>query len=155
MLVDEFALRHGVYATLMYFVLYFALLLNQSFTGRRLAIKYRKLKKPFSKYYNVTDRELLRADRAVGNTLEQMPVFLTLYWLAIFASSIKNTGTGTPSSVALSGYVYVLGRLLYLPLWLISGSSPRGLHPMVLISTVPCYLVQIFCALALFNAVQQ
>eukprot|EP01147_Barroeca_monosierra_P006761 gene6761-7559_t len=148
--IDAYDLRHGVYVTLIYFAVYFGMLLQQSITSQVLARTYKNKEKPFVKYYNTTDARLLRADRTVGNTLEQMGVFLTLYWLAIYVSSIKGSNS---SSVALSGYIYVLGRALYAPAWAISGSSAKGIKPLILLATVPCYVVQVYCAYKLWSSV--
>eukprot|EP00043_Microstomoeca_roanoka_P029208 m.21160 g.21160 ORF g.21160 m.21160 type:complete len:230 (-) comp9041_c0_seq1:137-826(-) len=148
--IDSFSLRHGVYATLAYFAIYLLMLLSQSATSQLLAREARKKGDKFVKYYNVSEPRMLRADRTVGNTLEQMGPFLCLYWLAIYVCSIKGSDA---SLVALSGYVYVIFRALYAPIWALSGSSARGIKPLILLATLPCYAVQAYCAYRLLMEV--
>lgn len=76
--------------------------------------------------YNSNDPLKLTADRAVGNTLEQMIPFLSGLWIcAVFVS---------PSEAANLGWIYVATRAIYPPLFYLNGAWR-------LIATVPNYIV--------------
>ena len=66
--------------TVAYVVIYYLLVANQLRVKRRLKREYQARGEKFDRYFN-TDRELLAADRYVGNMLEHMPPFLALLWL--------------------------------------------------------------------------
>ena len=70
--------------TLAYVVLYYLLISNQLRVRMGLRRAYRARGEAFDRYFH-TDREMLAADRYVGNMLEHMPTFLLLLWLnAVF-----------------------------------------------------------------------
>lgn len=90
--------------TLVYFGVFYALTANQLRVRTRLRRAYRARGETFDRYFN-TDREMLAADRYVGNMLEHMPAFLVLLWLnAMFVG---------PRGATLAGAAYVACRLLY------------------------------------------
>jgi uncharacterized membrane protein YecN with MAPEG domain len=90
--------------SVVYVVVYYLMLTNQVRVRTRLRRAYRERGESFDRYFN-TDREMLAADRYVGNMLEHMPTFLLLLWLnAIFVD---------PRSAAVAGAVYVGSRVLY------------------------------------------
>ena len=90
--------------TVAYVVVYYLLIANQLRVKTRLRRAYRARGESFDRYFN-TDREMLAADRYVGNMLEHMPPFLVLLWLnAIFVG---------PRGASFAGAAYVLSRLLY------------------------------------------
>jgi len=96
----------------------------------RLRRVYRARGEAFDRYFN-TDREMLAADRYVGNMLEHMPTFLLLLWLnAIFVD---------PLSASVAGAAYVGARILY-P-FLMGRQLGRGIPTRILFSTVIGYLV--------------
>ena len=93
--------------TLAYVVVYYALIANQLRVKTRLRRAYRARGETFDRYFN-TDREMLAADRYVGNMLEHMPTFLLLLWLnAVFVD---------PRSASVAGAAYASGFAPYLPL---------------------------------------
>src|SRR5688572_6273431 len=90
--------------TVAYVVAYYLLIANQLRVKTRLRRAYRARGEIFDRYFN-TDREMLAADRYVGNMLEHMPAFLVLLWLnAIFVG---------PRGASFAGAAYVLSRVLY------------------------------------------
>eukprot|EP00055_Hartaetosiga_balthica_P013336 m.67937 g.67937 ORF g.67937 m.67937 type:complete len:157 (+) comp8232_c0_seq1:118-588(+) len=148
--VEDGVLKEGVFVTVVFFVVYYAMLINQSVTSKILAKKYHKNdKKKFVRYYNADEPEMLRADRVVGNTMEQLGPFVVLYWLSLFIVSAKG---GDATYLAKSGWIYILGRVLYFPLFLMSGTK-RGIKPLILLATVPCYLVIGYCGYSLVSSV--
>ena len=90
--------------TVAYVLVYYLLITNQLRVRTRLRRAYRDRGEKFDRYFN-TDREMLAADRYVGNMLEHMPAFLILLWLnAIFVG---------PLGASIAGSAYVLARILY------------------------------------------
>src|SRR4051812_43604748 len=90
--------------TVAYVLVYYALISNQLRVRTRLRRAYQARGETFDRYFN-TDREMLAADRYVGNMLEHMPAFLTLLWLnAIFVG---------PRGASFAGGAYVLSRIAY------------------------------------------
>src|SRR3954470_9960322 len=90
--------------TVAYLVVYFLLFGNQLVVKTRLRRAYRARGETFDRYFN-TDREMLAADRYVGNMLEHMPALVTLLWLnAVFVG---------PLGATVEGGAYVVSRVLY------------------------------------------
>src|SRR6478752_10535310 len=90
--------------TVAYVVVYYLLTANQLRVRMRLRRAYRARGETFDRYFN-TDREMLAADRYVGNMLEHMPAFLVLLWLnAIFVG---------PRGTSFAGGAYLVSRILY------------------------------------------
>ena len=116
--------------TAAYVVLYYLLFANQLLVKRRLRRAYRARGESFDRYFG-NDREMLAADRYVGNMLEHMPPFLILLWLnAIFVG---------PRGATLVGAVYVVARLVY-PL-VMGRRLGKGVPTRMLFVTVIGYLV--------------
>jgi len=116
--------------TLAYVVWYYALFTNQLRVKTKLRRAYRARGEKFDRYFG-GDREMLAADRYVGNMLEHMPTFLLLLWLnAIFVD---------PLSAAVAGAVYVGSRVLY-PFVMGQRLGP-GLPSRILFATVVGYTV--------------
>lgn len=128
-LPDATALRGPVAVTALYFALWYALLFGlQTRTKYRLRREYAARGDVFDRYRS-GDPEMLRADRAVQNTHEQMAPFLVSMWMyALFVS---------PERAAALGAAYVALRALY-PLSL----GPRVEQVQsrrVAFVTFPCY----------------
>lgn len=121
--------------TVAYIVLYYLLFANQLRVKTRLRRAYRARGETFDRYFN-TDREMLAADRYVGNMLEHMPAFLVLLWLnAIFVG---------PRGAASAGAAYVLSRLLY-P-FMMGPQLGRGVPGRILFATIIGYGVIAYLA---------
>jgi len=105
--------------TVAYVLVYYLMITNQLIVRMRL-------RRDFG-----ADREMLAADRYVGNMLEHMPPFLILLWLnAIFVG---------PRGATLVGAVYVVARLVY-PL-VMGRRLGKGVPTRMLFVTVIGYLV--------------
>ncbi len=116
--------------TVAYVAVYYVLIANQLRVRLRLKREYEGRGEKFDRYFN-TDREMLAADRYVGNMLEHMPPFLALLWLnAIFVG---------PRGATIGGIAYVGGRAVY-PL-LMGGRLGRGVPGRILFATVIGYAV--------------
>ena len=116
-----------------YVVLYYLLVANQLRVKRRLQRDYQARGEKFDRYFN-TDREMLAADRYVGNMLEHMPPFLALLWLnAIFVG---------PRGATVGGATYVACRVLY-P-FLMGRQLGRGIPTRILFATLVGYGVLIY-----------
>jgi len=128
--------------TVAYVLVYYLLISNQLRVRTRLRRAYRARGESFDRYFN-TDREMLAADRYVGNMLEHMPVFLLLLWLnAIFVG---------PRGAALAGAAYVLSRLVY-PL-IMGRRLGKGVPPRIMFVTVIGYVVLAYFAVRLIVVV--
>ena len=98
--------------TLIYVVVYYLLFSNQLRVKTRLRREYRARGETFDRYFN-NDRQMLAADRYVGNMLEHMPAFLTLLWLnAVFVGPRGATYAGAAYLVSRILYPFVMGRTL-------------------------------------------
>jgi hypothetical protein len=129
-LVSARAFAGPLLVTLAYVLVYYLMITNQLRVRTRLRRAYRTRGETFDRYFN-TDREMLAADRYVGNMLEQMPGFLLLLWLnAIFVG---------PRGASFAGAAYVLARLAY-P-FLMGTQLGRGIRSRVMYATVVGYLV--------------
>ncbi|HEY7370600.1 MAG TPA: MAPEG family protein [Polyangia bacterium] len=116
--------------TVAYVVLYYLMFVNQLRVRLRLRRAYRARGETFDRYFGA-DREMLAADRTVGNMLEHMPAFLALLWLnAMFVD---------PRSATVAGAVYLGSRIVY-P-FLMGARLGRGVPTRILFATVAGYLV--------------
>jgi uncharacterized membrane protein YecN with MAPEG domain len=116
--------------TAVYVVLYYLMFANQLRVRMRLRRAYRARGESFDRYFGM-DREMLAADRYVGNMLEHMPVFLVLLWLnAIFVG---------PRSATFAGGVYLGARMVY-P-FLMGRSLGKGVPSRILFATGTAYVV--------------
>jgi uncharacterized membrane protein YecN with MAPEG domain len=116
--------------TVAYVVLYYVMITNQLRVRMRLRRAYRARGETFDRYFG-GDREMLAADRYVGNMLEHMPAFLSLLWLnAMFVD---------PRSATFAGAVYLGSRIIY-P-FLMGARLGRGVPTRILFATVAGYLV--------------
>src|SRR5215470_15576332 len=116
--------------TVAYVLVYYLLITNQLRVRTRLRRAYRARGETFDRYFN-TDREMLAADRYVGNMLEQMPPFLILLWLnALFVGPRGATYAGTAYILARLIYPFVMGRRL-----------GKSVGTNILFSTAPAYTV--------------
>jgi len=128
--------------TVAYVVLYYLLFANQLRVKTRLRRAYRARGETFDRYFN-TDREMLAADRYVGNMLEHMPAFLVLLWLnAIFVG---------PRGASFAGAAYLVSRALY-P-FMLGRQLGRGVPGRILFATVIGYAVIAFFIVRLVTAV--
>ena len=116
--------------TVTYVVLYYLMFANQLRVRLRLRRAYRERGETFDRYFGA-DREMLAADRYVGNMLEHMPPFLILLWLnAIFVGQ---------RGASFAGGAYILSRLLY-PLAM-GRRLGRGVPSRIMFATVIGYAV--------------
>jgi len=116
--------------TLGYVVVYYLMISNQLRVRTRLRRAYRARGETFDRYFN-NDREMLAADRYVGNTLEHMPPFLILLWLnAVFVG---------PRGASFAGVAYLMSRLAY-P-FVMGGKLGRGVPARILFATLIGYFV--------------
>jgi hypothetical protein len=128
--------------TVAYVVVYYLMITNQLLVRTRLRREYRARGESFDRYFGA-DREMLAADRYVGNMLEHMPAFLLLLWLnAIFVD---------PRSASLAGAIYVGVRLVY-P-FLMGRRLGRGVPNRILFATLVGYLVLAYYVVRLVAAV--
>lgn len=127
--LDPAALRGPIVVTTVYFLLWYALLFGlQTRTKYRLRREYAARGQVFDRYRSF-DPEMLRADRAVQNTHEQMVPFLAAMWMHAVVVS--------PTSATVFGGVYVALRAAY-PFLL--GSRIAEVQPKrVALVTFPCY----------------
>ena len=100
-----------IVVTIAYFALWYYLLLGvQRGTKYRLKARYAGEGKEFDRYFG-QDPEMLAADRAVANTLEQMGPFLASLWLfAVFVSPDQAGWYGGAYVVLRAGYPLLLGK---------------------------------------------
>jgi hypothetical protein len=127
--------------TAAYVVVYYLLISNQLLVRMRLRRAYRARGESFDRYFGA-DREMLAADRYVGNMLEHMPAFLLLLWLnAIFVG---------PRGASIAGGAYLLTRLLY-PL-LMGRRLGRGVPNRIMFATVVGYGVIAYLTVRLVAA---
>ena len=120
-----------VIVTVAYFSLWYYLLLGlQRGTKYRLKAEYAERGEDFDRYFG-QDERMLAADRAVGNTQEQMVPFLGALWLfALFAS---------PTWAAALGGTYVLLRAVYPAL--LGARVSKIQTKRVYLVTLPCYAI--------------
>jgi hypothetical protein len=116
--------------TVAYVVVYYLMICIQVWVKTRLGREYRARGEKFDRYFG-DDREMLAADRYVGNMLEHMPPFLILLWLnAMFVG---------PRGTSFAGGAYILSRLLY-PLAM-GRRLGRAVPNRIMFATVIGYLV--------------
>lgn len=129
--MPEHSYAGPILVTVSYLLLwYYLLLLGQSRTKYRLKAQYEREGKVFDRYFG-QDPEMLAADRAVANTLEQMGPFLVSLWMfAVFVS---------PQQAGWYGAAYVLLRALY-PL-LLGKRVTNTQSKRVAFVTFPAYLI--------------
>ena len=128
--------------TVAYVAVYYGLISNQLRVRTRLRKAYRARGETFDRYFN-TDREMLAADRYVGNMLEHMPAFLALLWLnALFVG---------PLGATLAGGAYVVARVLY-P-FVMGAKLGRGVPTRIMWATGIGYLVIAYFVARLVAAV--
>jgi len=96
--------------TAAYFVLWYALLFGlQTRTKYRLRREYAARGEVFDRYRSA-DPEMLKADRAVQNTHEQMVPFLVSMWTcALVVSPALATGLGVTYVALRAAYPFLLG----------------------------------------------
>ena len=124
--------------TVLYFLLYYALVINTARVKAALDREYKARGEKFDRYFG-QDRQMLAADRMQLNMLEQMGPFVALLWLnAVFVGSFGAT---------IAGGIYVAARALY-PV-VMGNKLGRGIHGLILVSTVPGYLVILYLCGAL------
>ena len=123
------ALRGPIAVTALYFALWYALLFGlQTRTKYRLRREYAARGLEFDRYRS-GDPEMLKADRAVQNTHEQMVPFLVSMWMyAIFVSPEVAAGLGGAYVALRAVYPFLLGPR-------IDQLQPRR----VAFVTFPCY----------------
>ena len=128
--------------TVAYVLVYYLMIANQLRVRTRLRRAYRARGESFDRYFG-NDREMLAADRYVGNMLEHMPPFLLLLWLnAIFVG---------PRIASVAGAVYVAARLLY-PV-MMGQKLGRGVPRRILVATIVGYAVLVYFVARLVAAV--
>jgi hypothetical protein len=129
-LVSPRAFAGPLLVTAAYVVVYYLMITNQLRVRLRLRRAYRARGESFDRYFG-GDREMLAADRYVGNMLEHMPAFLCLLWLnAIFVG---------PRGATVAGGAYLLSRIIY-P-FIMGRQLGRGVPNRILFATVIGYAV--------------
>ena len=129
-LISAHRLAGPLLVTVAYVVVYYLMITYQAVVKARLRRAYKARGESFDRYFGA-DREMLAADRMVGNMLEHMPAFLVLLWLnAIFVG---------PRGAALAGAAYVFSRIVY-PL-LMGRRLGRGVPTRIMFATVIGYAV--------------
>ena len=129
--------RGPLAVTLAYLATYYAFALNVLLVKNSARRQSEERGETFDRYVS-KNRRLLTADRYMLNTLEHMPPFLTLLWLA----AIFRGGSG----VTLAGAVYVITRVLY-P-FLMGSEVGTNLPRRLLAATYTGYAVLGYLALA-------
>ncbi|CAB1120833.1 unnamed protein product [Ectocarpus sp. CCAP 1310/34] len=128
---------HGVRVTLAYLVLYYFFIVAQGSMKRKLRAYNAAHGKKFDRYFS-RDRKMLGWDRTVGNMLEQMGPFLSLFWSNIWLSPYG----GLPHAyIAALGWLYVLLRSFYPMLWFAGGGGSEGTSPTIWRVTMPMYVI--------------
>lgn len=123
------ALRGPIAITALYFVLWYAMLFGlQTRTKYRLRREYAARGQVFDRYRSF-DPEMLKGDRAVQNTHEQMVPFLVSMWMYAIVVS--------PDAAAGLGGVYVVLRAIY-P-FLLGPRVEQLQSRRVAFVTFPCY----------------
>ncbi len=127
-----------IWVTLAYLSLYYGLISNVLRVKLAISKLHRRRHERFDRY-NSQDPQLLAADRAMLNTLEHMPPFLTLLWLnAVFVGTLGAT---------VAGSIYVATRTAY-P-FLVGSRLSRGIPNRVLFATYTGYAVLAYFAFRL------
>ena len=117
--------------TAVYLVLWYTLLFGlQTRTKYRLRREYAARGEVFDRYRSA-DPEMLKADRAVQNTHEQMVPFLVSMWMYALVVS--------PQAAAVLGGVYVVLRAAY-P-FLLGARIEQVQSRRVAFVTFPCYAI--------------
>ena len=135
----DFAGPIGV--TAAYVALYYAFQINILRVKTRLGAEAKARGESFDRYFS-QDRSLPAADRMQLNMLEHMPPFLALLWL--------NAAFVGVQSATVAGGLYLAARALY-P-FALGARLGRGVRALILLSTVPGYLVMGWFVLALVHA---
>lgn len=137
--VDTAAFGSVLGATVGYFLLYYVFVINCSRVRHALIKEYKAAGKKFDRYFG-QDKKMLQADRTQLNMLEQMPPFVVTLWLyAVFVDA---------GTAGFLGWVYVASRALY-PIVTATIASSGRLSALVLVSTIPNYLVIVYFAVGL------
>ena len=122
--------KYPIIITIIYCLIYYGFLLNIARTRISLHKKYKEEGNKFDRYFG-QDRNMLAADRIQLNMLEQMPIFLVLFWLnAVFVP-------GQWSSIL--GGTYTLTRAIY-P-FLIGNRMGRDIPMRILFATFSGYFL--------------
>jgi hypothetical protein len=121
--------------TVAYFVTYYLMIVNQLLVRIRLRRAYRARGETFDRYFGA-DRDMLAADRYVGNMLEHMPAFLVLLWLNVVFVG--------PRVASWVGGAYVLARLVY-P-FIMGRRLGKGVPNRILFATLVGYAVIAYLA---------
>ncbi|GBF90975.1 hypothetical protein Rsub_03830 [Raphidocelis subcapitata] len=128
--VEEGIFKGAALVTASYLVLFSATMVIQGLSRFGMERKALKAKKHFDRY---TDPRMRPLDRAVGNLLEWLPVFLGLFWLSIALGA----------DTVMLGWAYVIGRVFYCVLAYSGQGISRtvGAKAPILLATVPMYAV--------------
>lgn len=147
---DETAIRHGVYVTGAYIVLFYVFIICQVISHKRIYFAKRARGERFERYYNVQDRPVLGWDRIIGNYLEQAMPFLTTFWINVGLAAV---GATNYRNIAVAGWVYVVFRALYPLCWFAGGGGRGGTRNKIVIATLAMYVVIVYLSANMFYAV--
>ena len=132
-MISENVVREAAKITLGFVGSYFFNIILQV-QGKIAAVaEHKKLKaagskEPFNRY---TSDLMIAADRSVGNFLEWQVPFCLLFWLNAYL-------TGTELWI---GWIWVGSRILYPILARLGGIKKSGAGPLILLATIPGYVV--------------
>ncbi|CAB9498250.1 expressed unknown protein [Seminavis robusta] len=113
-----------------YFLYFYLIVFFQSVLAIKLWDEVKKKDKKVSLWevkfgpLSYTDRRIVASNRTVGNTLEQMAIFLVGLWLTTLLT--------TDDHASICGWVYVIFRSMYPALYLYDPN-------LVLLATIPNY----------------
>ena len=129
--MDNFSAEYSgvIWVTLLMVAVYYAIMTYGMVVKLRLVKRCKEAGQRFDRYGGQYP-ELLASDRMQLNTLEHLPLFLTLLWLNALCVGAQ--------SATLWGGLYVLLRALY-PFFL--GARLRALPSRIFLITAPSYLV--------------
>ncbi|KAI8468841.1 MAG: hypothetical protein J3K34DRAFT_426099 [Monoraphidium minutum] len=123
-------LKDACLITASYLFMYSVTMVIQGLSRATMESRAKAAKKHFDRF---TDPRMRPLDRVVGNTLEWLPVFLGLFWLATLMGAETTT----------LGWAYVATRVAYAVIAYtgLGISKTAGAQPPILLATVPAYVV--------------
>ncbi len=138
-MLSESSVRQGARVTILYLLIFVATIIYQAIAktkaiqqGHASELKNKDTK--FNRYAS-NDSVLIGADRAVGNFLEWTPVFLSLFWLALYFGGERTV---------IVGHAYSVCRVLYLIIVSQGGITRYGPRQTIFFATIPMYGILLY-----------